>query len=131
MKTLVILLMVIFMAGPAFAGRFDVIRYECDEFTQNLEPIRCAVPLNEGQPWLLIRILPSARSSENKKRALYLIDRTIYKFRAMGGVFFTMRTINKEGVTIERACSGVKRRRLATSCFDWHPVEGDDVFKWP
>ena len=131
MKTLVILLMALFLAGPAIAGRFDVIRYECDEFKQNREAVRCAAPLNNGQPLLLIRILPRASSPKNKKRALYLIDRTIFKFQAMGGRFFKMRTINKEGVAIERTCSAGKGRRFGVACHDWHPVEGGDVFKWP
>ena len=131
MKTLVTFAALLLIAGTALAGRFNVIRYECDEFEQKQELIRCAVPLNEGQPWLLIRVLPAASSAKHKKRALYLIDRTIFKFQAMGGRFFTMRSVTKEGGVIERACSPGKGRRFGMACHDWHPLNGPDVFKWP
>ena len=131
-KILLLYLSLCFLiSGPAFAGRFNVIRYECGEFAQNGEMIRCAVVSNQGQAELLIRVLPGALSAKNKKRSLYLVDRTIYKFQAMGGRFYTMRKINEEGEAVEITCSPGKGRRFGSICHDWHPVEGDDVFKWP
>lgn len=135
MKIMMIAIALTLYSSTAFAGRFDVLQYECEEMESNKEGIRCAVVYIDGMGrTLLIRIISKTTNPDANwdRRVKYLIGRTIQNFLAMGGVYIKMRAINPEGQLMERYCTKIKRwKRLAEHCNPWHPADMKDEIRWP
>lgn len=122
-KWIVLLLLcgaaVIISAQPTVAGGFYPIQYECDQLVPKRDGLWCTV---KDMGWygqtLLIRLHTNDQSPlELRKRAKYLVERTVHNFLAMGGVWIIMRHTNRE-----IAC----KKRYPGGCGGWHPNK--DVF---
>ena len=118
-----VLPMLVVVAFPAAGGGLDQSQYECDQMTAKRDGIWCAVRRIDGMgETLLIRIhRKSTDPAEERRRTKYLVGRTIQNFLARGGIWITMRTTDRAGRVLERACSKVKGR-MAEHCGTWRPV---------